>query len=306
VLRSPRVDHRRPPQSGARRHRAVLRSSRHARGGLAFTPDGRSFTDRTPIEPRAMRSRTTSASRSPSRAAVTAKAALSTDDEVGSAANALTSELSAEPSGLAGGVVLERRSPPPLRTRRSFKRSCGRHCAAGEDKMHDAAAELHPATQATTGGTVGSAGSPRSSGRSITGLEDLLRAELIAFPSRSRDGASCSGASWPPCLPLLVGVLAIVGRSCLLVVAAFTDVSIFALTSRPAWVWAWRSTTASHRVALPGGARRRGAQRRRSWHSADRREDGRVLAPSPLQSRSPRYSSSRSRSCGRSAYAGIG
>jgi len=173
----------------------------------------------------------------------------------------------------------------------------------GEDKMHDAARSCHPATQATTGrsrwGSAVRRGLPQVN-QQVS--EDLLRAELIAFPlTLGVDGARVRSVVAAG-LPLLVGVLAIVGTfMVLLVVAAFTDVSIFALNLTTGMGLGLAIDyslfiVSRYREELDAGRAPNDAVVR-TVQTAGKTSR---LAPSPLQSRSPRYSSSRSRSCGRS------
>ena len=163
---------------------------------------------------------------------VTAKRGTVDDAEVGSAANALTSELSAEPQVSRAVSYWSVGSPPPLRSTDGRQALVLASLRGGEDKMHDAAAELSPRYAgdhgAVTVGVGGFAEVFRQVNQQVS--EDLLRAELIAFPITLALMVLVFGSVVAAGLPLLVGVLAIVGTFLvLLVVAALTDVSIFAL-----------------------------------------------------------------------------
>ena len=75
---------------------------------------------------------------------VTAKRGTVDDAEVGSAANALTSELSAEPQVSRAVSYWSVGSPPPLRSTDGRQALVLASLRGGEDKMHDAAAKLSP------------------------------------------------------------------------------------------------------------------------------------------------------------------
>src|SRR2546430_8001665 len=163
---------------------------------------------------------------------VTAKRGTVDDAEVGSAANALTSELSAEPQVSRAVSDWSVGTPPPLRSTDGRQALGLASLRGGEDKMHDAAAKLSPRYAgdhgAVTVGVGGFAEVFRQVNQQVE--QDLLRAELIAFAIALALMVLVFGSVVAAGLPLLVGVLAIVGTFLvLLVVAAFTDVSIFAL-----------------------------------------------------------------------------
>ncbi len=163
---------------------------------------------------------------------VTAKRGTVDDAEVGSAANSLTSELSAEPQVARAVSYWSVGSPPPLRSTDGRQALVLASLHGGEDKMHDAAQKLSPLYSGDHGAVTVRVGGFAEVFRQVNQQveSDLLRAELIAFPITLALMVLVFGSVVAAGLPLLVGVLAIVGTFLvLLVVAALTDVSIFAL-----------------------------------------------------------------------------
>ena len=163
---------------------------------------------------------------------VTAKRGTVDDAEVGSAANALTSKLSAEPQVARAVSYWSVGSPPPLRSTDGRQALVLASLHGGEDKMHDAAEELSPRYSGDHGAVTVRVGGFAEVFRQVNQQveQDLLQAELIAFPITLALMVLVFGSVVAAGLPLLVGVLAIVGTFLvLLVISSLTDVSIFAL-----------------------------------------------------------------------------
>jgi putative drug exporter of the RND superfamily len=163
---------------------------------------------------------------------VTAKRGSVDDADVASTGNALTSELSAEPQVARALSYWSAGSPSPLRSTDSRQALVLASLRGGEDKQHDAAAELTPRYAGDHGPVTVRVGGFAEVFRQVNQQveQDLLRAELIAFPITLALMVLVFGSVVAAGLPLLVGVLAIVGTFLvLLVVSSLTDVSIFAL-----------------------------------------------------------------------------
>ncbi|HEY4402734.1 MAG TPA: MMPL family transporter, partial [Acidimicrobiia bacterium] len=163
---------------------------------------------------------------------VTAKQGTVDDAEVGNAANALTSRLAAEPEVSRAVSYWSVGSPPPLRSTDGRQALVLASLRGGEDKMHQAAEKLSPRYAGDHGPVIVGVGGFAEVFRQVNQQveSDLLRAELIAFPITLALMVLVFGSVVAAGLPLLVGVLAIVGTFLvLLVIAALTDVSIFAL-----------------------------------------------------------------------------
>jgi RND superfamily putative drug exporter len=163
---------------------------------------------------------------------VTAKRGSVDDTDVAGTANALTSELAGEPQVARALSYWSAGSPPPLRSTDGRQALVLASLRGGDDKMHDAAATLSPRYSGDHGSVTVRVGGFAEVFRQVNQQveQDLLRAELIAFPITLALMVLVFGSVVAAGLPLLVGVLAIVGTFLvLLLVSSLTDVSIFAL-----------------------------------------------------------------------------
>jgi putative drug exporter of the RND superfamily len=163
---------------------------------------------------------------------VTAKSGTVDDPAVGAAAQALTSDLAAENQVARAVSYWTAGNPPPLRSKDGRQALVLVSLRGNEDEVQDAAKDLSPKYGHDSGPM-----SVRVSGfaevfRQVNQQveEDLLRAELIAFPITLLLMILVFGSLVAAGLPLVVGALAIVGTFLvLLIVSSLTEVSIFAL-----------------------------------------------------------------------------
>ena len=163
---------------------------------------------------------------------VTAKDGTVDDPEVAAAGTALTARLGSE-RGVARAISYwDLGSPPPLRSADGRQALVVAALRGDEDAVHDTAEELSPRYSGSRGPiTVGVGGFAEVFRQVNTQVEeDLLRGELLAFPIVLLLTVLVFGSVIAAGLPLVVGVLAIVGTFLvLLVLSSLTQVSIFSL-----------------------------------------------------------------------------
>ncbi|HLM17477.1 MAG TPA: MMPL family transporter [Acidimicrobiia bacterium] len=163
---------------------------------------------------------------------VTAKRATVDDPEVAAAAGALTARLGSE-RGVARAISYwDLGSPPPLRSADGRQALVVAALRGDEDAVHDTADRLSPRFSGVHGPvTVGVGGFAEVFRQVNTQVEeDLLRGELLAFPIVLLLTVLVFGSVVAAGLPLVVGILAIVGTFLvLLVLSSLTQVSIFSL-----------------------------------------------------------------------------
>ncbi len=163
---------------------------------------------------------------------VTAKRGTVDDPDIGTAADGLTSRLSAEPQVARAVSYWSIGSPPPLRSTDSRQALVLVSVRGDDEQVLDAAKELSPRYAGDHGAVTVRVGGFAEVFRQVNHQveQDLLRAEIIAFPITLVLMVLVFGSVVAAGLPLLVGILAIVGTFLvLLVIASLTDVSIFAL-----------------------------------------------------------------------------
>src|SRR5918994_5422977 len=163
---------------------------------------------------------------------VTAKDGTVDDPEVAAAGTALTARFGSE-RGVARAISYwDLGSPPPLRSADGRQALVVAALRGDEDAVHDTAEELSPRYSGSRGPiTVGVGGFAEVFRQVNTQVEeDLLRGELLAFPIVLLLTVLVFGSVIAAGLPLVVGVLAIVGTFLvLLVLSSLTQVSIFSL-----------------------------------------------------------------------------
>jgi RND superfamily putative drug exporter len=163
---------------------------------------------------------------------VTAKRGTIDDPEVAAAGSALTAQLGSE-RGVARAISYwDLGSPPPLRSADGRQALVIAALRGDEDAVHDTAEDLSPRYSGSHGPiTVGVGGFAevfRQVNKQVE--EDLLRGELLAFPIVLLLTVLVFGSVVAAGLPLVVGILAIVGTFLvLLVLSSLTQVSIFSL-----------------------------------------------------------------------------
>jgi putative drug exporter of the RND superfamily len=163
---------------------------------------------------------------------VTAKQGTVDDPEVAAAGSALTARLASE-RGVARAISYwDLGSPPPLRSTDGRQALVVAALSGDEDAVHDTAEELSPRYSGSQGPiTVGVGGFAevfRQINKQVE--EDLLRGELLAFPIVLLLTVLVFGSVVAAGLPLVVGILAIVGTFLVLfVLSLLTQVSIFSL-----------------------------------------------------------------------------
>ena len=163
---------------------------------------------------------------------VTAKHGTVDDADVRTPADALTSELAAEPKVARAVSYWSIGSPPPLRSTDGRQALVLASLRGDDEQVLDAAKELSPRYAGDHGAVTVRVGGFSEVFRQVNQQveQDLVRVELIAFPITLVLMILVFGSVVAAGLPLLVGVLAIVGTFLvLLVIASLTDVSIFAL-----------------------------------------------------------------------------
>jgi putative drug exporter of the RND superfamily len=163
---------------------------------------------------------------------VTAKRGTIDDPEVAAAGTALTARLGSE-RGVARAISYwDLGSPPPLRSADGRQALVVAALRGDEDAVHDTADRLSPRFSGDHGPvTVGVGGFAEVFRQVNTQVEeDLLRGELLAFPIVLLLTVLVFGSVVAAGLPLVVGILAIVGTFLvLLVLSSLTQVSIFSL-----------------------------------------------------------------------------
>src|SRR5262249_38292697 len=144
---------------------------------------------------------------------VTAKRGSVDAPEVGSAADALTSKVLAEPKVVRVVSYWSRGRPPPLRSTDGRQALVLVSVRGDDTQVLDAAKELSPRYTSDRGPITVRVGGFAEVNRQINHNveQDLVRAELIAFPITLVLLIVVFGSVVAAGLPLLVGVLAIVG-----------------------------------------------------------------------------------------------
>jgi putative drug exporter of the RND superfamily len=163
---------------------------------------------------------------------VTAKSGTVDDSAVGAAAQVLTSDLAAEKQVAQAVSYWTAGNPPPLRSKDGRQALVLVSVRGNEDEVQDAAKDLSPKYGHDSGPISVRVGGFAEVFRQVNQQveEDLLRAELIAFPITLLLMILVFGSLVAAGLPLVVGALAIVGTFLvLLIVSSLTEVSIFAL-----------------------------------------------------------------------------
>jgi putative drug exporter of the RND superfamily len=163
---------------------------------------------------------------------VTAKRGTVDDADVAAAGSALTARLGSE-RGVARAISYwDLGSPPPLRSADGRQALVVAALRGDEDAVHDTAEELSPRYSGSRGPITVGVGGFAEVFRQVNEQveEDLLRGELLAFPIVLLLTVLVFGSVIAAGLPLVVGVLAIVGTFLvLLILSALTQVSIFSL-----------------------------------------------------------------------------
>jgi putative drug exporter of the RND superfamily len=163
---------------------------------------------------------------------VTAKNGMVDDPDVVAAGNALTAELGSERGVDRAISYWNLGNPPPLRSGDGRQALVVAALRGDEDEVHDTAERLSPRYAGSQGPvTVGVGGFAEVFRQVNEEVEaDLVRAELLAFPIVLVLMVLVFGSLIAAGLPLVVGVLAIVGTFLVLVIiSSLTEVSIFAL-----------------------------------------------------------------------------
>ena len=163
---------------------------------------------------------------------VTAKSGTVDEPAVASAANELTTNLAAEKQVARAISYWSLGNPPPLRSEDGRQALVLVSLRGDDDQIMDATKELSPRYGRDSGPITVRVGGFAEVFREVNHQveEDLLRAELIAFPITLLLMVLVFGSVVAAGLPLVVGALAIVGTFLvLLVISSLTEVSIFAL-----------------------------------------------------------------------------
>jgi putative drug exporter of the RND superfamily len=163
---------------------------------------------------------------------VTAKRGTVDDAEVGAAAEALAGRLAAEKSVARSVSYWGAGNPPPLRSKDGRQALVLASLHGDEDQVLDSARDLSPRYTRDDAAITVRVGGFSEIFRQVNQQveEDLLRAELIAFPITLLLMVLVFGSVVAAGLPLVVGALAIVGTFLvLLIISSLTEVSIFAL-----------------------------------------------------------------------------
>ena len=198
---------------------------------------------------------------------VTSKRGTADDPEVAAAGSAITARLGSE-RGVARAISYwDLGSPPPLRSADGRQALVIAALRGDEDAVHDTAEELSPRYSGSRGPVTVRVGGFAEVFRQVNTQveEDLLRGELLAFPIVLLLTVLVFGSVVAAGLPLLVGILAIVGTFLvLLVLSSLTQVSIFSLNLTTALGARARDRLQPvRRLAVPGGAARRARSARR-------------------------------------------
>jgi putative drug exporter of the RND superfamily len=163
---------------------------------------------------------------------VTAKRGTVDEPDVVAAGNALTAQLASE-RGVARAISYwNLGSPPPLRSNDGRQALVVAAVRGDDEQIEDTAGELSPRYSGSRGPITVGVGGFAETFRQVNEQveEDLVRGELIAFPIVLVLMVLVFGSVVAAGLPLIVGVLAIVGTFLvLLIISSLTEVSIFAL-----------------------------------------------------------------------------
>ena len=163
---------------------------------------------------------------------VTAKNGTVDDADVVEVGNALTARLGSERGVDRAISYWSLGNPPPLRSGDDRQALVVAALRGNEDEVHDTAERLSPRYAGSEGPvTVGVGGFAEVFRQVNEEVEaDLVRAELLAFPIVLVLMVLVFGSLIAAGLPLVVGVLAIVGTFLvLMIISSLTEVSIFAL-----------------------------------------------------------------------------
>jgi RND superfamily putative drug exporter len=163
---------------------------------------------------------------------VTARRGTVDDPDVAAAGNALTAELASERRVARAISYWNLGSPPPLRSADGRQALVIAALRGDDEDEHDAAEYLSPRYSGRRGSVSVGVGGFAETFRQVNEQveEDLLRGELLAFPIVLVLMVLVFGSVVAAGLPLVVGVLAIVGTFLvLLTLSSLTEVSIFAL-----------------------------------------------------------------------------
>jgi putative drug exporter of the RND superfamily len=163
---------------------------------------------------------------------VTAKNGTVDDADVVEVGNALTARLGSERGVDRAISYWNLGNPPPLRSHDGRQALVVAALRGNEDEVHDTAERLSPRYAGSEGPvTVGVGGFAEVFRQVNEEVEaDLVRAELLAFPIVLVLMVLVFGSLIAAGLPLVVGVLAIVGTFLvLMIISSLTEVSIFAL-----------------------------------------------------------------------------
>jgi putative drug exporter of the RND superfamily len=163
---------------------------------------------------------------------VTAERGTVDDAEVAAAGNAVTAELGSERTVARAISYWNLGSPPPLRSTDARQALVVAALRGDDEDELDTAEELSPRYSGRRGPITVGVGGFAETFRQVNEQveEDLLRGELLAFPIVLVLMVLVFGSVVAAGLPLVVGVLAIVGTFLvLLAIASLTEVSIFAL-----------------------------------------------------------------------------
>jgi RND superfamily putative drug exporter len=163
---------------------------------------------------------------------VTARRGTVDDPDIVAAGNALTTELASE-RGVAGAISYwALGNPPPLRSTDSRQALVVAALRGDDEEEHDTVEELSPRYAGRRGPITVGVGGFAETFRQVNEQveEDLLRGELLAFPIVLVLMVLVFGSLVAAGLPLLVGVVAIIGTFLVLtLISSLTEVSIFSL-----------------------------------------------------------------------------
>ena len=163
---------------------------------------------------------------------VTARRGTVDDPDVVAAGNALTTELASE-RGVARAISYWTLSnPPPLRSTDSRQALVVASLRGDDEAEHDTVEELSPRYSGRRGPITVGVGGFAETFRQVNEQveEDLLRGELLAFPIVLLLMVLVFGSLVAAGLPLIVGVVAIIGTFLVLtILSSLTEVSIFSL-----------------------------------------------------------------------------
>jgi RND superfamily putative drug exporter len=163
---------------------------------------------------------------------VTARRGAVDDPDVVAAGNALTTQLASE-RGVARAISYwALGNPPPLRSTDSRQALVVAALRGDDEEEHDTVEELSPRYTGRRGPITVGVGGFAETFRQVNEQveEDLLRGELLAFPIVLLLMVLVFGSLVAAGLPLIVGVVAIIGTFLVLtIISSLTEVSIFSL-----------------------------------------------------------------------------